>query len=135
MLKRSWGARRVKIVKVPGKNNKHKVFMYAISTCAWCKLTKNFLKTNNIEYEYVDVDLLSGEDRERICMHATRDNNQNHEEKKNPNNCSIYSHQIIVRCFSRRHFRQSQAAYDTRHNNNRNGHMNILRACKMHVTC
>jgi glutaredoxin-like protein NrdH len=56
----------MKIVKVPGKNNKHKVFMYAISTCAWCKLTKNFLKDNNIEYEYVDVDLSDGEDREKI---------------------------------------------------------------------
>ena len=66
MLKKSWGTRRVKIVKVPGKNKKHKVFMYAISTCAWCKLTKNFLKDNNIEYEYVDVDLSSGEDREKI---------------------------------------------------------------------
>ncbi len=56
----------MKIVKVPGKNNKHKVLMYAISTCAWCKLTKNFLKDNNIEYEYVDVDLSDGEDREKI---------------------------------------------------------------------
>ena len=40
--------------------------MYAISTCAWCKRTKIFLKDNNIEYEYVDVDLSSREDRETI---------------------------------------------------------------------
>ncbi len=40
--------------------------MYALSTCAWCKLTKNFLKDNDIEYEYVDVDFSSREDRERI---------------------------------------------------------------------
>lgn len=57
---------RMRIVKVPGKNNKHKVFMYAISTCAWCKLAKNFLKDNNIEYGYVDIDLSNGEDREKI---------------------------------------------------------------------
>ena len=56
----------MKIVKVLGKNNKHRVLMYAISTCAWCKLTKNFLKDNNIEYKYVDVDLSDGEDREKI---------------------------------------------------------------------
>jgi len=56
----------MKIVKVPGRNNKHKVFMYAISTCAWCKLAKNFLKDNSIEYEYVDVDLCNEEDREKI---------------------------------------------------------------------
>jgi len=56
----------MKIVKVPGRNNKHKVFIYAISTCAWCKLTKNFLKDNNIEYDYVDVDLCNGKDREKV---------------------------------------------------------------------
>jgi glutaredoxin-like protein NrdH len=40
--------------------------MYAISTCAWCKLTKTFLKDNDIEYEYVDVDLCNEEDQEKI---------------------------------------------------------------------
>lgn len=53
-------------VKVPGKNSKHRVLLYAISTCAWCKRAKNFLKDNNIEHEYVDVDLCSREDRETI---------------------------------------------------------------------
>jgi glutaredoxin-like protein NrdH len=56
----------VKIVKINGKKRKHKVFMYAISTCAWCKKTKQFLKDNNIEFEYVDVDLSSDEDKEKI---------------------------------------------------------------------
>jgi len=54
------------IVKVSGKNTKHKVLMYAISTCAWCKLTKKFLKDNNVEYEYVDVDLCEDEDKDKI---------------------------------------------------------------------
>ncbi|MCL6578456.1 MAG: glutaredoxin family protein [Candidatus Bathyarchaeota archaeon] len=56
----------MKIVKVNGKNNKHKVLLYALSTCAWCKMTKQFLKDNNIEYEYVDVDLCHEEDKEKI---------------------------------------------------------------------
>jgi glutaredoxin len=60
------------IVKVSGKNNKHKVLMYAISTCAWCKLTKNFLKDNHIEYEYVDVDLCNDEDKEKIRQHILK---------------------------------------------------------------
>ena len=65
-MRRSVRWERMKIIKVLGKNNKHKVLMYAISTCAWCKLTKKFLKDNNIEYEYVDVDLSNIEGREKI---------------------------------------------------------------------
>jgi len=56
----------MEIVKVPGRNNKHKVFVYALSTCAWCKLAKKFLKENEIEYEYVDVDLCNRKDQEKI---------------------------------------------------------------------
>lgn len=54
------------IVKVPGTNKNHKVRMYALSTCIWCRRTKSFLKENNVEYEYVDVDLASKEDAEKI---------------------------------------------------------------------
>ena len=54
------------ISKVAGKNNKHKVVVYALSTCVWCKMTKQYLKDNNIEYEYVDVDLCSEEDKQKI---------------------------------------------------------------------
>ncbi len=56
----------MKSTKVPGKDNKHRVFMYAISTCAWCKRAKKLLEDNKIEYEYVDIDLCSREDREKI---------------------------------------------------------------------
>ena len=58
--------RKMKIEKVPGTNQKNKVFLYALSTCAWCKMTKQFLKDNDIEFEYVDVDQCSDEDLEKI---------------------------------------------------------------------
>ena len=54
------------ISKVSGKNKKHKVFLYALSTCVWCKMTKQFLNDNNVEYEYVDVDLSGEEDKQKI---------------------------------------------------------------------
>lgn len=54
------------LVKVQGKNNKHKVLLYTLSTCAWCKMEKQFLKDNNVEFEYVDVDLSNEKDREKI---------------------------------------------------------------------
>jgi glutaredoxin-like protein NrdH len=56
----------MKVVKVSSRNNKHKVFVYALSTCAWCKQTKKFLKENEIEHEYVDVDLCDEEDQEKV---------------------------------------------------------------------
>ena len=54
------------VSKVAGKNSKHKVFVYALSTCVWCKLTKQYLNENSIEYEYVDVDLLNDQDRMKV---------------------------------------------------------------------
>jgi glutaredoxin len=53
-------------VKILGKNKKHKVLLYTLSTCAWCKKTKKFLKENEVEYEYVDVDLCDEEDQEKV---------------------------------------------------------------------
>jgi glutaredoxin len=52
--------------KVPGKKNDHKVVVYALSTCVWCKMTKQFLQDNEIEYEYVDVDLCDEKEKEQI---------------------------------------------------------------------
>ena len=43
--------------------------MYALSTCAWCRMTKQFLKDNNVEYEYIDVDLCEEEDKQKIREH------------------------------------------------------------------
>jgi glutaredoxin-like protein NrdH len=54
------------ISKVAGNNGAHKVFVYALSTCVWCKMTKQFLKDNNVAYEYVDVDLADEDDKAKI---------------------------------------------------------------------
>jgi glutaredoxin-like protein NrdH len=59
----------MKFSKVSGKKNEHKVVLYALSTCAWCKMTKQFLKDNDIEYKYVDVDLCEEEDKQKIRQH------------------------------------------------------------------
>jgi glutaredoxin len=56
----------MKVEKIPGKNRKDKVFLYALSTCAWCKMTKQFLKDNDVEFEYVDVDKCEDEDLDKI---------------------------------------------------------------------
>ncbi len=52
--------------KVSGKKSDHKVTLYALSTCVWCKLTKQFLADNGVSYEFVDVDLLDDKDRSQV---------------------------------------------------------------------
>ncbi len=43
-----------------------KVFMYTLSTCPWCRKTKQFFKEKNIPFEYVDYDLQNEEDQDKI---------------------------------------------------------------------
>ncbi len=43
-----------------------KVFMYALSTCPWCRKAKQFFKTNNVPFDYVDYDLQPEDEQERI---------------------------------------------------------------------
>jgi len=52
--------------KVSGKKNDHKVTLYALSTCVWCKLTKQFLTDNGVEFEFIDVDLLDEDDKRKV---------------------------------------------------------------------
>jgi glutaredoxin len=51
--------------KVDGKNNKNKVFLYTLSTCGWCKKTKEYLKEQGVAYEYLDVDKCSKEEQKQ----------------------------------------------------------------------
>ena len=53
-------------VKIEGTKKEHHVLLYALSTCGWCKMTKAFLKENNIEFEYIDVDKLESSDRDIV---------------------------------------------------------------------
>jgi len=43
-----------------------KNILYALSTCSHCKSTKKLLSQCNIEYKYIEVDGLEGEERSAI---------------------------------------------------------------------
>jgi len=58
--------REMERIKVEGNNRNHQILVYALSTCGWCRKTKNFLNDHDLEYEYIDVDKCSAEDRETI---------------------------------------------------------------------
>ncbi len=49
-----------------------KVFMYTLSTCPWCRKTKQFFKERNIQFEYVDYDLAGEEEQEKIMEDMDR---------------------------------------------------------------
>ena len=53
------------ISKVEGTRKDHKVFLYALSTCGWCKKTKQMLNENDVQYEYLDVDKCTSEERKQ----------------------------------------------------------------------
>jgi len=49
---------------VPGKNMGHLV-LYALSTCPWCKKTKQLLNDAGAEYHYADVDLMTADEKDK----------------------------------------------------------------------
>lgn len=51
---------------VSGKNRNHHVKIFTLSTCGWCHKTKEMLKSLNVQYEYIDVDLLSGDEWQTV---------------------------------------------------------------------
>jgi len=56
---------------VKGKNKGH-ISLYTLSTCGWCRKTKQLLDKAQIEYHYTDVDLLKGQEREEAMKELKR---------------------------------------------------------------
>jgi glutaredoxin len=44
--------------------NKGKIMLYALSTCGWCRKTKELLNELGVEYNYIYVDLLKDENKD-----------------------------------------------------------------------
>ncbi len=41
------------------------IVLYALSTCVWCKKTKELLEALKVDFYYTHVDLLSGQEKDR----------------------------------------------------------------------
>lgn len=50
------------------------VVLYTLSTCVWCKKTKALLMELGVDYSYIDVDLLKGEEREHVMAEVKKHN-------------------------------------------------------------
>ncbi|MGF3554243.1 MAG: glutaredoxin family protein [Thermoplasmatota archaeon] len=55
----------IKIEHIKGKD-KGKIMLYALSTCGWCKKTKDLLNDLGVEYSYIFVDLLEKQDKDKV---------------------------------------------------------------------
>jgi glutaredoxin-like protein NrdH len=46
------------------------VFVYALSTCPWCRKTKQWFDDSKVPYEWLDVDTLQGDEADEAAAKA-----------------------------------------------------------------
>lgn len=51
---------------------KAKPMLYTLSTCVHCKALKHFLRENGVEYDYIDVDKLTGSEKQDIISKVNK---------------------------------------------------------------
>ena len=51
---------------VEGQHNDHKVLLYALSTCIWCKKTRQLLEDEGVTFDFIYVDLVEPDERREI---------------------------------------------------------------------
>ena len=49
-----------------------KIILYALSTCGWCAKTKNLLRELGVDFDYIYVDLLEGQEQDTIMNEVER---------------------------------------------------------------
>jgi glutaredoxin-like protein NrdH len=57
----------VTVVHIQGKKSHH-IMLYALSTCGWCRKTKQLLDDLGVEYNYEYIDQLHGAEREEAVQ-------------------------------------------------------------------
>jgi glutaredoxin-like protein NrdH len=61
----------MKFKQVAGEN-RGKIILFALSTCVWCKRTKKLLDQKGVEYLFVDLDRLEGEEQDEAVGELKR---------------------------------------------------------------
>jgi glutaredoxin-like protein NrdH len=57
---------------VPGAHDEYRTVFYGLSTCVWCKRTRNFLEQEGVAFDFVYVDLLKGQERAEVVEEVRR---------------------------------------------------------------
>lgn len=56
--------------------DKGKLVLFALSTCQWCRKTRLLLEDLKVDYSYIYVDLLEGDERSEIIEEVKKYNPQ-----------------------------------------------------------
>jgi glutaredoxin len=51
---------------VEGIHHAHSVKLYALSTCIWCRKTRQYLEDEKVAFDFVYVDLVESEERDVV---------------------------------------------------------------------
>lgn len=54
---------------VEGNHTEHDVLLYALSTCIWCRKTRQLLEAESVAFSFIYVDLVDNEERSAIRKH------------------------------------------------------------------
>jgi glutaredoxin len=57
---------------VAGYHAGNVVIFYGLSTCIWCRRTRQFLEEQGVQFDYIYVDLLKGEEKEEVLAQVRR---------------------------------------------------------------
>jgi glutaredoxin-like protein NrdH len=61
------------IGRVPGRGvGSHRTKFYGLSTCVWCKKTRQLLEELGAEFDFVYVDLVEGDDLKAVLAELAR---------------------------------------------------------------
>ena len=63
----------MEMVHVPGRN-RGKIVLYALSTCVWCKKTKELLTGLEVDFSYLFVDMLMGNEVDEVLVEMEKFN-------------------------------------------------------------
>ncbi len=58
--------------RVYGTRMGPKIVFYGLSTCVWCRRTRQFLEEQGVPFDFFYVDLLQGEEREAALAEVRR---------------------------------------------------------------
>lgn len=51
---------------IAGVHQEHQVKFYGLSTCIWCRKTRQFLEDEGVAFDFVYIDLVEGDERETV---------------------------------------------------------------------